>query len=83
MTNANRTPLIHSRLDPTSQRRLVEAVLVEARRMRAKAIRDGLGQAASLVYRTLAGTAQIVRRIIQGVGQGSGRRTGKSFDWEM
>ena len=52
MRNANRTPLIHSRLDPASQRLLVEAVLVEARRMRSEAIRDWLRRAASFVYRT-------------------------------
>jgi hypothetical protein len=83
MPNANRTPLTHSRLDPASQRFLVEAVLVEARRMRAEAIRDLLRQAAGFVYRTIAGAAQIVRRIIQGLVQGSGHRTGKSFNWDM
>ncbi|MGH8729762.1 MAG: hypothetical protein ACREV9_16755 [Burkholderiales bacterium] len=70
-------------MDPASQRLLVEAVLVEARRMRAEAIRDWLRQAASFVYRTIVSTAQIVRRIIQGLVQGSGHRTGKSLDWEM
>jgi hypothetical protein len=51
--------------------------------MRAEAIRDLLRQAAGFVYRTIAGAAQIVRRIIQGLVQGSGHRTGKSFNWDM
>ena len=83
MRNANRTPLIHSRLDPTSQRLLVEAVLVEARRMRSEAIRDWLRRAASFVYRTITDTAQIVRKIVKGLVQGSADRTGKSFAREM
>lgn len=83
MTNANRTALIHNRFDPASQRLLVEAVRVEARKMRAEAIRDWFRRAAGFVYRTIAGTGQIVRRIVQGLVQGSSHRTGKSFDWEM
>jgi len=83
MTNANRTPLIHSRLDPTSQRLLVEAVRVEARRMRAEAIRDLLRQAAGLICRTITDTAQIVRKIVKGLVQGSAHRIGKSFAREM
>jgi hypothetical protein len=81
MTNAKRTPLIHNRLDPVSQRLLVEAVLVEARRMRAEAIRDLLRRAAGFIYRTIADTAQIVRKIVQGLVRGS--RNGKSFAREM
>lgn len=83
MRNANRTPLIHSRLDPASQRLLVEAVLVEARRMRAEAIRELLRQAAGLIYRTITDTAQIVRKTVKGLAQGSASRSGKSFAREM
>ena len=83
MRNANRTPLIHSRLDPTSQRLLVEAVRVEARRMRAEAIRDLLRRAAGFIYRTITDTAQIVRKIVKGLVQGSAHRIGKSFAREM
>jgi hypothetical protein len=83
MTNANRGSPIRSRLDPVSQRRLVEAVEVEARRLRAETIRKLLRQAASFVYRTIVSKARIVRRIIRGLVQGSGHRTGKSFEWEM
>jgi len=83
MTNANRTPLIHNRLDPVSQRLLVEAVLIEARRMRAEAVRDLLRRAAGFIYRTITDTAQIVRKIVQGLAQGSASRSGKSFAREM
>ena len=83
MTNAKRTPLIHNRLDPVSQRLLVEAVLVEARRMRAEAIRDLLRRAAGFIYRTIADTAQIVRKIVQGLVRGSAHRNGRSFAREM
>ncbi|MGH8729933.1 MAG: hypothetical protein ACREV9_17630 [Burkholderiales bacterium] len=75
----NRRPLIQTRLDPVSQRHLVEAVLVEARRARAKTIRDLLVQAAGFIYRTIMGAAQIVRKIIAGGVQGFGHRTGKPF----
>jgi hypothetical protein len=69
MTNANRTPLIHSRLDPVSQRRVVEAVVAEARRLRAEAIRNLLRQAVGFIYRSPGAIAQLIRRTARGSSQ--------------
>ena len=81
MTNANITLL--NRLDPASQRRLVEAVRVEARRMRAETLRDLLRQSPRVVYRAIVRTAQIARKIIAGLVQRAGHRADKSLEWEM
>jgi hypothetical protein len=80
MANGER-PLIRSRLNVALQRRLVQAVQVEARRLRAETIRDLLRQAPGFIYRSVITAAKIVRRIIQGMMQRSGDRAGASIDF--